>query len=63
MNFFNATALGRGAVTINVNGQRPVNNNIELEGINTNDVNLPQLDNVPLPNRYGIEEFKATTSL
>jgi Carboxypeptidase regulatory-like domain len=60
---FNATALGRGAVTINVNGQRPVNNNIELEGVNTNDINLPQLDNVPLPNRYGIEEFKATTSL
>jgi hypothetical protein len=60
---FNSTALGRGAVTINVNGQRPVNNNIELEGINTNDINLPQLDNVPLPNRYGIEEFKATTSL
>ncbi len=60
---FNATALGRGAVTINVNGQRPVNNNVELEGINTNDVNLPQLDNVPLPNRYGIEEFKAQTSL
>jgi len=60
---FNATALGRGAVTINVNGQRPVNNNVELEGINTNDVNLPQLDNVPLPNRYGVEEFKAQTSL
>jgi hypothetical protein len=60
---FNSTALGRGAVTINVNGQRPVNNNVELEGINTNDVNLPQLDNVPLPNRYGIEEFKAQTSL
>ena len=60
---FNATALGRGAVTINVNGQRPVNNNVELEGINTNDVNLPILDNVPLPNRYGIEEFKAQTSL
>jgi len=60
---FNATALGRGLVTINVNGQRPVNNNVTLEGINTNDVNLPQLDNVPLPNRYGIEEFKAQTSL
>jgi len=60
---FNAASLGHGAVTINVNGQRPVNNNVTLEGINTNDVNLPQLDNVPLPNRYGIEEFKAQTSL
>src|SRR6202022_1778345 len=60
---FDSTALGRGAVTINVNGQRPTNNNIVLEGINSNDINLPQLDNVPLPNREGIQEFKAQTSL
>src|SRR5207249_3790529 len=29
-------ALGRGSVSINVNGQRPVNNNFQLEGINAN---------------------------
>jgi carboxypeptidase family protein len=43
---FQSDALGRGAVTINVNGQRPVNNNYQLEGINSNDINLPILDNV-----------------
>ena len=39
---FQSDALGRGAVTINVNGQRPTNNNYQLEGINANDINLPQ---------------------
>jgi len=60
---FQSDALGRGAVTINVNGQRPVNNNYQLEGINANDVNLPQLDNVPLPNPSTVQEFKTQTSL
>src|SRR6267143_869050 len=50
-------------VTINVNGQRPTNNNFQLEGINANDVNLPILDNVPLPNPDTIQEFKTQTSL
>jgi carboxypeptidase family protein/TonB-dependent receptor-like protein len=53
----------RGSVTINVNGQRPVNNNYVLEGINSNDVNLPILDNVALPNPDAIQEFKTQTSL
>ena len=44
---FDSAALGRGQVTINVNGQRPTNNNFQLEGVNANDVNLPILDNVP----------------
>jgi hypothetical protein len=60
---FDSAALGRGQVTINVNGQRPTNNNFQLEGINANDVNLPILDNVPLPNPDTIEEFKTQTSL
>ncbi|MGH9968190.1 MAG: carboxypeptidase regulatory-like domain-containing protein [Pyrinomonadaceae bacterium] len=60
---FQSDALGRGAVTINVNGQRPVNNNYQLEGINANDINLPQLDNVPLPNPSTVQEFKTQTSL
>ncbi len=60
---FDNSSLGRGAVTINVNGQRPTNNNYQLEGINANDINLPILDNVPLPNPHTIEEFKAQTSL
>jgi hypothetical protein len=60
---FDSAALGRGQVTINVNGQRPTNNNFQLEGINANDVNLPVLDNVPLPNPDTIQEFKTQTSL
>jgi hypothetical protein len=56
-------ALGRGAVSISVNGQRPVNNNYQLEGINANDINLPILDNVPLPNPQTLQEFKTQTSL
>ncbi len=61
--FFDSTALGRGQVTLNVNGQRPTNNNYELEGINANDFNLPILDNVALPNPDVIGEFKTQTSL
>jgi hypothetical protein len=57
------TALGRGQTTIIVNGQRPVNNNYELEGINANDVSLPVFDNVNLPNPDVIGEFKTQTSL
>src|SRR5262245_27456763 len=56
-------ALGRGAVSVNVNGQRPVNNNYVLEGINANDINLPIFDNVPLPNPQTVTEFKTQTSL
>jgi hypothetical protein len=60
---FDSAALGRGQVTINVNGQRPTNNNFQLEGVNANDANLPILDNVPLPNPDTIQEFKTQTSL
>src|SRR5258707_1133634 len=60
---FDSAALGRVQVTINVNGQRPTNNNFQLEGVNANDVNLPVLDNVPLPNPDTIQEFKTQTSL
>src|SRR6201984_2974529 len=60
---FDSAALGRGQVTINVNGQRPTHNNFQLEGVNANDVNLPVLDNVPLPNPDTIQEFKTQTSL
>lgn len=60
---FDAGALGRGQVTINVNGNRPTNNNYQLEGVNANDFNLPILDNVALPNQEAIGEFKTQTSL
>jgi len=61
--FADTTALGRGVTTIIVDGQRPVNNNYELEGINANDVSLPIFNNVNLPNPDSVEEFKTQTSL
>jgi len=60
---FNNASLGRGQVTINVNGQRPTDNNYVLEGVNSNDFNLPINDHVPLPNPETVEEFKTQTSL
>ncbi|MGH9356780.1 MAG: carboxypeptidase-like regulatory domain-containing protein, partial [Terriglobia bacterium] len=60
---FPSSNVGRGSVTLNVNGERPANNNYQLEGINANDYNLPVTDNVPLPNPDAIEEFKTQTSL
>jgi len=61
--FADTTALGRGVTTIIVNGQRPVDNNYQLEGINANDVSLPVFDNVNLPNPDVVEEVKTQTSL
>ena len=60
---FPSSNVGRGSVTLNVNGERPTNNNYELEGINANDFNLPITDNVPLPNPDTVGEFKTQTSL
>ena len=57
------TALGRGEVAIEVNGQRAGNNNVQLEGINVNDINVPVFDQIPLPNPQTIQEFKTQTSL
>jgi hypothetical protein len=57
------TALGRGEVAIEVNGQRAGNNNVQLEGINVNDVNVPVFDQIPLPNPQTVQEFKTQTSL
>ncbi len=60
---FPSSNVGRGSVTLNVNGERPTNNNYQLEGINANDINLPVTDNVPLPAGDALSEFKTQTSL
>lgn len=60
---FPSSNVGRGTVTLNVNGERPSNNNYQLEGIGANDFNLPVTDNVPLPNPDVIGQFKTQTSL
>jgi len=56
-------ALGRGNVSIEVNGQKATSNNYQLEGINANDYNLPQFANVPVPNPSAVAEFRTQTSL
>jgi hypothetical protein len=60
---FPSSNVGRGSVTLNVNGERPSDNNYQLEGINANDINLPVTDNVPLPAVDALAEFKTQTSL
>src|SRR6202790_4800436 len=58
-----ASQLGRGAVSMNVNGGRDDNNNYQIEGIGANDNSIGELNNTPLPNPDVIQEFKVGTSL
>src|SRR2546429_406061 len=60
---FDSANIGRGQVSMNVNGQRPANNNYQLEGINANDINLPTFDNGPLPNPQTFARLKTQRSL
>src|SRR5229473_1512077 len=58
-----ASQLGRGAVSVNVNGGRDDNNNYQIEGIGANDNSIGELNNTPLPSPDVIQEFKVGTSL
>lgn len=58
-----ASQLGRGTVSINVNGGRDDNNNYQIEGIGANDNSIGELNNTPLPSPDVISEFKVSTSL
>jgi hypothetical protein len=58
-----ASQLGRGAVTLNVNGGREDNNNYLIEGISASDYAIGELTNTPLPNPEATQEFKVSTSL
>jgi len=58
-----ASQLGRGAVSINVNGGRDDNNNYQIEGVGANDYTIGELNNTPLPSPDAIQEFKVSTSL
>jgi hypothetical protein len=58
-----AAQLGRGSVSIYVNGGRQDNNNYLIDGISAADYVVGQLTNTPLPNPDAIEEFKVGTSL
>jgi Carboxypeptidase regulatory-like domain len=58
-----ASQLGRGTVSINVNGGRDDNNNYQIEGIGGNDYSMGELNNTPLPSPDAIQEFRIATSL
>ena len=59
----NASQLGRGVVTIHVNGGREDNNNYLIEGISASDYAFGELTYTPLPNPDSVQEFKVSTSL
>ena len=62
-NLNNAAALGRGNVSISVNGGRENNNNYLIEGISATDYSLGVLTYTPVPDPDAIQEFKVGTSL
>jgi hypothetical protein len=58
-----ASQLGRGTVTMHVNGGREDNNNYLIDGITVADYAFGELTYTPLPSPDAIEEFKVSTSL
>jgi len=58
-----ASQLGRGAVTMHVNGGREDNNNYLIDGITVADYAFGELTYTPLPSPDAVEEFKVSTSL
>jgi hypothetical protein len=58
-----AASLGRGTVTMHVNGGREDNNNYLIDGITVADYAFGELTYTPLPSPDAIEEFKVSTSL
>ena len=55
-----ASQLGRGAVRIQVNGQREDNNNYSIEGISVTDYNVAELTNTPLPNPDVVQRVQSS---
>jgi Carboxypeptidase regulatory-like domain len=58
-----ASQLGRGSVSINVNGGRDDNNSYKIEGVNANDPTIGELTYTPLPSPDVMAEFKVSTSM
>lgn len=59
----NAAAAGRGSSTIYVGGQRGTNNNLVINGIDSNNLGNNNFGSVPIPAPDTIEEFRVQTSL
>jgi hypothetical protein len=58
----NNTELGRGDVTVSVNGQRTTSNNIRINGIDANSVGTNSTPNLAVPATDSIQEFIVQTS-
>ena len=58
-----AAAAGRGSATIYVGGQRGTNNNLVINGVDSNNLASNNFSSVPIPAPDTIEEFRVQTSL
>jgi hypothetical protein len=58
----NNTELGRGDVTVSVNGQRTTSNNVRINGIDANSVGTNSTPNLAVPATDSLQEFIVQTS-
>jgi len=58
-----AANAGRASSTIYVNGQRGTNNNLVINGVDSNNLGSNNFGSVPIPSPDTIEEFRVQTSL
>ena len=59
----NAATAGRGSATIFVGGQRGTNNNLVINGVDSNNLGSNNFGSVPIPAPDTIDEFRVQTSL
>ena len=59
----NSTDLGRGDVTISVNGQRTTSNSVRINGIDANSIGTNSTPNIAVPATDSLQEFIVQTSL
>jgi hypothetical protein len=58
-----AAVVGSGTPVLEVAGQRSINNNFVLDGVDANNVGGFSLGNAPVPNPDAVEEFRVSTSM
>jgi hypothetical protein len=62
-NLSNNTEMGRGDVTVDVNGQRGTSNNVVVDGTEVNSPGTNSTPNISVPSPDSIQEFIVQTSL
>ena len=58
-----ASVVGRGSLTVFVNGQRGTMNNLVINGVDANNLGSNNFGSVPIPSPDTIEEFRVQTSM